>query len=66
MDFFEVSLLDEFIGAATTVVNLAKENSLNREIWLGETSSTSHGGSDGLSNAYIAGLMWVHACNSVI
>ena len=43
--------------AASAVVTIAKDNSFNKEIWLGETSSTSHGGSNGLSNTYIAGLM---------
>jgi len=56
-DFFNVSVLDSFIGYATKTKKYVNEYQPDAELWLGETSSTFGGGTPTLSDAYVAGFM---------
>ncbi len=58
-DFFSVSVLDKFIIEAMSAQGLLSEYQPDIELWLGETSSC-YGGAPVLSNAYVAGFMYVH------
>ncbi len=56
-DFTSVSRLDSFMNESMLAQVLVHLYQHGTELWLGETSSCSHGGAPELSNAYIAGFM---------
>ncbi|XP_066488388.1 heparanase-like [Tiliqua scincoides] len=58
-DFLSPDVLDTFITAVKEVLQIVNATVPGKKVWLGETSSAHGGGTPGLSNAYIAGFMWL-------
>ena len=56
-DFISISKLDGFIGNSLFAAQMVQELQPSAELWLGETATAYDGGTDGLSDAYIAGFM---------
>ncbi|KAM8939363.1 heparanase [Pelodytes ibericus] len=58
-NFFNANILDSLISEIKTVFKIINETVPGKSVWLGETSSAYGGGSQGLSNTYIDGFMWL-------
>ena len=62
-DFIDPDILDYFPQQVDEVKAAVREAGMpHAELWLGETSTAWGGGAVGLSNAYVAGFMWVVVC----
>nr|XP_053650140.1 heparanase-like isoform X1 [Cherax quadricarinatus] len=58
-DFLSPSLMDQFKWQITQVVSVRDQFSPGTPIWLTETSSAYGGGARGLSDAFVAGFLWL-------
>ncbi|XP_033016958.1 heparanase [Lacerta agilis] len=58
-DFLSPDVLDTFITAVQEELQLVDDTVPGKKVWLGETSSAYGGGAPQLSNAYLAGFMWL-------
>ncbi|XP_063166388.1 heparanase [Candoia aspera] len=58
-DFLNPDILDSFKTNAEEVLEIVNSTVPDKSVWLGETSSAFGGGTPNLSNAYIAGFMWL-------
>ncbi|KAK2176167.1 hypothetical protein NP493_678g01053 [Ridgeia piscesae] len=59
-DFIDPEILDYFPQQVDEVKAAVREARMpHAELWLGETSTAWGGGAEGLSNAYVAGFMWL-------
>ncbi|XP_070614184.1 heparanase [Erythrolamprus reginae] len=58
-DFLSPEILDSFKTNAEEVLQIVHSTVPDKRVWLGETSSAFGGGTPNLSNAYIAGFMWL-------
>ncbi|ETE58025.1 Heparanase, partial [Ophiophagus hannah] len=58
-DFLNPDILDSFKTNAEEVLQIVNSTVPDKSVWLGETSSAFGGGTPNLSNAYIAGFMWL-------
>ena len=58
-DFSTVETLDTFRDAAVSAHEMIKEHGRGAELWLGETSSVSHGGTENATTSFLAGFMWL-------
>ncbi|XP_039206774.1 heparanase [Crotalus tigris] len=58
-DFLNPDILDSFKTNAEEVLEIVNSAVPDKSVWLGETSSAFGGGTPNLSNAYIAGFMWL-------
>ena len=63
-DFYNPIILDRFLDSATSFLKVSNSrlnhnSSKNRELWVGETSSTYGGGTGNTSASFVAGFMWL-------
>ncbi|XP_055955938.1 heparanase-like [Patella vulgata] len=58
-DFTDRKVLDTFIPEVDLFVKTCNEKAPNKQCWLGETSSFSHGGAPHISDRYVAGFLWL-------
>ncbi|KAM6441053.1 heparanase isoform 2-T2 [Liasis olivaceus] len=58
-DFLNPDILDSFKTKVEEVFEIVNSTVPDKSVWLGETSSAFGGGTPNLSNAYIAGFMWL-------
>ncbi|XP_033119421.1 heparanase-like isoform X2 [Anneissia japonica] len=58
-NFTDPDILDYLKTQIKGIKEIVYKYKPGSRIWLGETSSAYGGGADGLSNAYIAGFMWL-------
>uniref|UniRef100_UPI00358E3DE8 heparanase-like n=1 Tax=Myxine glutinosa TaxID=7769 RepID=UPI00358E3DE8 len=58
-DFLDPEILDSLATEIQDVAQVVQKVSPGSKVWLGETSSAWGGGAAGLSDAYVAGFMWL-------
>ncbi|XP_046571543.1 heparanase-like [Haliotis rubra] len=58
-DFINASILDSLKTDLTDAVTTARAHAQGVPVWIGETASAFGGGAEGLSDAYVAGFMWL-------
>ena len=58
-DFTDVKRLDSFSSQTLEVMACVQDAKFTGPVWLGETSTTYDGGTEGLSDSYVAGFMYV-------
>ncbi|XP_067659186.1 heparanase-like isoform X2 [Haliotis asinina] len=58
-DFINASILDSLKTDLTDAVTTAHAHAPGVPVWIGETASAYGGGAEGLSDAYVAGFMWL-------
>uniref|UniRef100_A0A672J1L7 Heparanase n=1 Tax=Salarias fasciatus TaxID=181472 RepID=A0A672J1L7_SALFA len=58
-DFLNPDILDTLNDNITKILEKVKHGAPGKPVWLGETSSAYGGGAPGLSNAFVAGFMWL-------
>ena len=58
-DYSTVETLDTFRDAAVSAHEMIKEHGRGAELWLGETSSVSHGGTKNATASFLAGFLWL-------
>ena len=58
-NFTDINLLDSFSERALDAMACVQINNFTGPVWLGETSSTYDGGTEGLSDSFVAGFMYV-------
>ncbi|KAK5851491.1 hypothetical protein PBY51_023038 [Eleginops maclovinus] len=58
-DFLDPDILDTLTLKTQEVLEKVKLASLEKPVWLGETSSAYGGGAAGLSDTFVAGFMWL-------
>ncbi|XP_074640870.1 heparanase-like isoform X2 [Tubulanus polymorphus] len=57
--FVDADLLDTLRKSIENTVSVVHNVKPKCQVWLGETSSTYGGGTEGLSDRYVAGFMWL-------
>ena len=58
-NFFSVSMLDSLMDKIDEMLQIIDKAAFNRDLWIGETSSTYGGGTPLYSSSYVAGFMLV-------
>ncbi|KAI5622557.1 heparanase precursor [Silurus asotus] len=58
-DFLDPKVLDMLAVKTDKVLKIVHSLSPGKKVWLGETSSAYGGGAAGLSDAFVAGFMWL-------
>ncbi|XP_048250306.1 heparanase-like isoform X2 [Haliotis rufescens] len=58
-DFIDASILDSLKTDLTDAITTAQAHAPGVPVWIGETASAYGGGAEGLSDAYVAGFMWL-------
>ncbi|BES97533.1 Glycosyl hydrolase family 79, N-terminal domain [Nesidiocoris tenuis] len=57
-DYLDVNTFNSFISNCRRMVDIVKINSPLKPIWIGETGSSYGGGAPGLSDRFVASLLW--------
>ena len=58
-DFYNIDVLDSLIKDLNQLLDICNTTGYKGDLWIGETSSTYHGGSTLFSSTFLSGFMLV-------